>query len=181
MFFNVMGVRYVVLNSFKATNDLLERKGIITANRARLTMGGDLVGWNNATVFLQYGDTYRKHRKLFQQQLGTNNTVQKFYPVEEEEAKKFIRNLSKNPDDLIAHCRKYVDDHGLPCDHANVTFFGRAASSLILRISHGYRANEDGGAVVQMVDEAMKIFSTVMTPGRFLVDMLPFRTFHKPL
>ena len=120
MFFNVMGVRYVVLNSFKATNDLLEKKSIITANRARLTMGGDLVGWNDSTVFLQYGDTYRKHRKLFQRQIGTNNTIRAFYPVEEEEAKKFIRDLSKSPDDLIEHCGRYVDDHGLSCDRAIV-------------------------------------------------------------
>ena len=57
----------------------------------------------------------------------------------------------------------------------------RTASSIILKISHGYSVKDDGGALVEMADKAMHIFSTVMTPGRFLVDTLPICTFPEPL
>ncbi|KAF8444934.1 cytochrome P450 [Boletus edulis BED1] len=150
----VMGTRYVVLNSLKATNDLLEKKSAITSNRPHFTMGGDLVGWGNSTPFLPYGDTFRKHRKFLHQQIGTKSSLEAFYLAEEEEAKQFVRNVMKNPDDLVAHSR-------------------RTAASVILKISHGYSVKEDGDPLVEMADKAMHIFSIITTPGRFLVDMLP--------
>ena len=101
-----MGTRFVVLNSLKATNDLLEKKSAVTSNRPHFTMGCDLVGWSDSTGFLQYGDTYRKHRKFFQRQIGTKSSLEAFYSAEEEEAKQFARNVLKNPDNLIAHCRR---------------------------------------------------------------------------
>lgn len=104
--FKVMGTRYIALNSLKANTDLLEKKSAITSNRPHFTMGGDLVGWGDSMIFLQYGDTYRKHRKFFHQQIGTKSSLQAFYPAEEEEAKQFLRNVLRNPDDLVAHSRR---------------------------------------------------------------------------
>ena len=104
--FNVMGTRYVALNSFKANSDLLEKRSALTANRPHLTMGGDLVGWGDSTIFLQYGDTYRKHRKFFRRQTGTKSDLATFYPAGGEEAKQFVRNILKSPENLGAHCRR---------------------------------------------------------------------------
>ncbi|KAG6375607.1 cytochrome P450 [Boletus reticuloceps] len=150
----VMGMRYVVLNSLKATNDLLEKKSAITSNRPHFAMGGDLVGWGNSTLFLPYGDTHRKHRKFLHQQIGTKSSLEAFYLAEEEEAKQFVRNVLKNPDDLVAHSR-------------------RMAASVILKISYGYSVKEDGDPLVEMADKAMHNFSIITTPGRFLVGHTP--------
>ncbi|KAI9457273.1 cytochrome P450 [Boletus coccyginus] len=154
MSFDVMGVQYVILNSVKAVRDLLEKRSAVTPNRQHLTMGGELVGWKDFTVFLQYSDTLRKHRKFFHRQIGTKNGLEVFYPAEEQEARQLVRNLLKSPDNVIAHCR-------------------RMASSVILKVSHGYSVKGDGDPLVEMADKAMNIFSVVMTPGRFLVDALP--------
>jgi len=118
-----MGTQYVVLNSFKATKDLLEKQSGITSNRPHFTVAGDLIGWGSATGFLQYGDTHRKHRKLFGQHMRTKRSVVRFYPAEEAEAKQFVRDVLKDPDDLIAHCRRYV--HRLLSSCVNVTYFGQ--------------------------------------------------------
>ena len=100
-----MGTQYVVLNSHNAAKGLLEKKSAITSNRPRFTMGG-LVGWGDITGFLQHGDTHRKHRKLFHQYIGTKSSLEAFYPAEEAEARQFVRNVVKNPDDLLAHVRR---------------------------------------------------------------------------
>ncbi|KAF8547387.1 cytochrome P450 [Imleria badia] len=148
-----MGTRYVVLNTLKATNDVLE-KSAVTSNRPHFTMGGDLVGWGNSMIFLQYGDTYRKHRKFFHQQIGTRSSLEVFYLAEEERATQFLRNVLKNPDDIVVHSRG-------------------TAGSVILKISLGYSVKEDGDPLVEMANKAMHNFSVITTPGRFLVDMLP--------
>ncbi|KAI9571622.1 cytochrome P450 [Boletus coccyginus] len=110
MSFNVMGAHYVVLNSVKAIKDLLDKNSAVTSNRLQLTMGGELVGWKDSTVFLQYGDTYRKHRKFFHQQIGTKSSLEAFYSAEEEEARRLVRNVLKDPDNVIAHCCSVQDD-----------------------------------------------------------------------
>ena len=106
MTIRALGTRYVVLNSFKVTKDLLEQRSGITSNRPHFTVAGDLVGWGNATGFLQYGDVHRKHRKFFGRDVRTNNSIERFYPAEEAEAKRFIHDLFKSPDNLVVHCRK---------------------------------------------------------------------------
>ena len=111
--FKVLGTRYVVLNSHKANVDLFEKRSTVTSNRPHFTMAGDLIGWRSATAFLQYGDTHRKHRKFVHRQIGTKSSLQTFYPAEEEEVKKFLRNLLQSPDDVVGHCRRYGIDHPL--------------------------------------------------------------------
>lgn len=69
-------------------------------------MADDLIGWGDITGFLQHGDTHRKHRKLFHRYIGTKSSLQAFYPVDEAEAKQFVRNMLKNPDDLLVHVRR---------------------------------------------------------------------------
>ncbi|KAN0091438.1 Cytochrome P450 [Tylopilus felleus] len=151
---NVLGKQYIILNSFKVTNDLLERKSAITCNRPHFTIAGDLVGWSNATPFLQYGDTHRKHRKLFGQYIRAKSSLEAFYPAGEAEVKRFVIKVLKNPDDLIGHCR-------------------RTTASLIWKISHGYTVKDDADPFVDLANSAMRHIPEAMAPGRFLADFFP--------
>ena len=103
----LLSTRYIVLNSLKTTKDLLEKMSAITSDRPHFTMAGDLVGLGNATFFLEYGDTLRKHRKFFTRHIGANSSLVTFHPAEEAEARRFVINVLKNPDDLIAYCYRY--------------------------------------------------------------------------
>ena len=124
MCFRVLGTQYVVLNSLKAIKDILVKKSAITSNRPHLTLAFDLVGWGDATGFLQYGEAHRKHHKFFHRHIGAKSSLAMFYPAEEAEAKQFARDVLKNPDDLIAHCHRCGVDCPLS-DCANVTYVGQ--------------------------------------------------------
>lgn len=104
--FKVLGTRYIVLNSLKASVDLFEKKSALTGDRPHLTMACELVGWDNTVVFLPRGDKHRKHRKFFHQQIGTKSSLQSFHHSEQEEIKQFLRNTLKNPDDLLVECHR---------------------------------------------------------------------------
>lgn len=54
-------------------------------------------------------------------------------------------------------------------------------ASVILNVSHGYRVKEDGDPLVEMANKAMRNIAVVTSPGRFLVDLLPSRTFLESL
>ena len=115
--FKVLGTRYVVLNSFKASVDIFEKKPFGT-NRPPFTMAC-LAGWDNTTVLLPSGDVHQKHRKFLHRQIGTKSGIRAFYSAEEEEAKQLLCSILESPNDLIAHCRR-CDTDCLRGDHANI-------------------------------------------------------------
>ena len=51
------------------------------------------------------------------------------------------------------------------------------ACSVILKISHGYNIKGNRDPLIEMAEMAVDNLSEVVTPGRFLVDVLPFCTF----
>lgn len=48
------------------------------------------------------------------------------------------------------------------------------AGAIIMRIIHGYEAQENNDPFVKLADTAMEQFSLALTPGSHLVDVLPF-------
>ncbi|KAF9227082.1 cytochrome P450 [Gyrodon lividus] len=154
MSMNMFGTQYIILDSVKVVDDILEKRSSISSDRPHLTMGGDLVGWGDSLIFQQYGERFRQHRKFFHRQIGSRTSLATFYPVEEEETKRFLCNVLNNPDDLAGHVR-------------------RTAGAIILKISHGYSVKDGNDPFVEMADQAMVNFSLVTTPGGFLVDLIP--------
>ena len=55
----------------------------------------------------------------------------------------------------------------------------RAISANIIEVVYGRRIADDGDAYLAAVRKEIEIFSDVMTPGRYLVEVFPFLT-HLP-
>ena len=85
---------------------MLDKKSSIYSDRPVLQMGGELVGWKNTMVLLPYGDRFRRYRRMCHSLIGSAQTIQRFYPSEELEARRFLRRVLNKPADLSAHVRK---------------------------------------------------------------------------
>ncbi len=57
---------------------------------------------------MPYGAALRNYRKHIARLIGSANAVGKYFEVEEEETRKFLRRLSTSPSDLSVQLRKYV-------------------------------------------------------------------------
>lgn len=100
---------------------------------------------------------WRAIRKNMHQVLGTKADIVRFYPLQEVEARRFVLRLIKEPKKLLKHIRK-------------------EAGAIILNISYGYNVEpEEADPLVDLADEALAQFSTAAQPGRWMVDILPFR------
>ncbi|KAK7060191.1 hypothetical protein VNI00_000956 [Paramarasmius palmivorus] len=152
----VLGQTLVILNSFKAASDMLDKKSSIYSDRPVLQMGGELVGWKNTLALLPYGERFRRYRKLFHGLIGSHATVKRYHPTSEAETKMFLRRVLKSPSDLQSHIRK-------------------TTGAVILRISHGYEVKESDDPFIQLADLATEQFSLATSPGQFLVDVVPAR------
>ncbi|PPQ65600.1 hypothetical protein CVT26_000549 [Gymnopilus dilepis] len=150
----VLGQPLIILNSARMACAMLDKKSSIYSDRPVLQMGGELVGWKNTMVLLPYGDRFRRYRRMCHSLIGSAQTIQRFYPSEELEARRFLRRVLNKPADLSAHVRK-------------------TAGAVILRITHGYEVKETNDPFVELADKATEQFSLATAPGGFLVDLLP--------
>ncbi|KAH7889031.1 cytochrome P450 [Phlebopus sp. FC_14] len=151
---NVLGTPMIILNSAKGASNILDKNSAISSDRPQFVMGNELCGWKDVVTFMQNGDRLRQARKSFHRELGTKSSLSSFYPIQEEETRKFLARVLKAPECLADHIRK-------------------TAGAIILKISHGYTIREGSDPFVDMADRSMMNFSTVATPGAYLVDFIP--------
>jgi len=56
---SIMGTNYVVLNSYKAINAILEKQSIKCSDRPRLPFATDLVGLDKGMLYVNNNDRFR--------------------------------------------------------------------------------------------------------------------------
>jgi hypothetical protein len=118
-------------------------------------MGGELGGWNQTTVLLPYGESFRTHRRNLRLAMGTSASLKQFHHIEEAEVRKFLRRLLDNPENLMAAIRHML-------------------GAIILKISHGYEVRKEDDPLVALADKANSQFSSAILPGANLVDVISF-------
>jgi len=106
MHINVLGQDTIILNSSKAAFDLLDKRSAIYSNRPVLTMGGEMVGWNQILSLAQYGPRFREARKFVNRFVGTRASMDNFAPLQERETAKFLVRVMADPGSLVQQVRK---------------------------------------------------------------------------
>ncbi|KAK0222309.1 cytochrome P450 [Armillaria fumosa] len=112
---------------------------------------------SSTLALLPNGSVLRRQRKLMHSSFGAQ-AARKLLEVQEATALQLVRDLIDTPGNFDHHI-----DRRIVC--------------FILRITYGYEVEEDGDALVELVNPAMAEFSEVSAPGAFLVDQLPFLRF----
>lgn len=103
----VFGKPFIILNSYRTAYALLDKRSLIYSDRPKLVMAGQMMGWGEIIGLLPYGEEFRSHRKMFHSLFGSKATIRRFYPMEELEAKNFMRRLFDTPHNRVAHIRQY--------------------------------------------------------------------------
>lgn len=166
----------IVLNAREVAFDILDKKGAIYSERPVLQIAGERLGWNVISAFLPYGKELRTHRKHFSQLLGTNASIKRFHPIQEDEARRFAQCLLRSPNDLFQHIHQYACHHYtyLHVD-GSFTSYARAVASSLVRLAYGYDGCSNDARLFKLVKDGMDEFSQVLAPGAFLSDIMPIR------
>ncbi|KAJ7510489.1 cytochrome P450 [Mycena galericulata] len=147
------GSSIVVLSSMEAAEDLLGTRSAIYSDRPRLTMLNELVGGDFLFAFTKYGDTWRKHRRLFHQEFQPT-AAQHFHPQELKEAHNLARRLLDAPDDFSLHCHHVI-------------------GAIVMSIAYGLDVQPSDDKYLKAADATLRALSEAAVPGRFLVDLIP--------
>ncbi|KAJ6502263.1 cytochrome P450 [Mycena sanguinolenta] len=149
------GQTVVVLNSFKTAVEMLDKKSSNYSDRPVFQMGGELVGWDRSVALLSSRTPqFRWTRRNFHQLIGSQSSVKAFHPIEMEECRNFMQRLLQSPERLQSHVHL-------------------ASGALALRITYGYTVRDEKDPLIEIITNVMQEFSDSVTPGAFLVDLLP--------
>ncbi|KAI0179025.1 cytochrome P450 [Hypoxylon sp. FL1284] len=152
VYFNVLGNHMVVLNSQKAANELLDKRGANYQDRPRFVLF-EVMGWGLTLTFLPYGPRFRLHRSVLQTGF-TKTAVTNYRPIQEDEGRQAVARILKRPESWDFAIRRF-------------------ASAIVLRIGFGVIVRSDDDPFIKIASDANMATGGGGNPGTALVDYLP--------
>ncbi|KAI0762207.1 cytochrome P450 [Fomes fomentarius] len=150
---SVLGQSIIVLGSYKAACDLMEKRSANYSGRPDSIMI-PLVGLSCMFAFMNYGSEWRQHRRAFHQQMNSE-VVGRYEPVQLDATRALLQRILSSPKDLAAHLR-----------------FAFAAT--VLQLSYGIEIGEYNDKYYKMVERLTEVGEEIAIPGRFFVEALPW-------
>ena len=171
--FRVYNRSLVVLNTISAIQTLLNQRAELYSHRPMSWMYNVICGRGQTIFQISPTDaTHKTYRRLLQTELGVRGT--KIYAgIIQEELGNLVEGMRSNPARWVAHLQRY----GLAfilwrCVVSVLMWVSRNASAVIMKVAFGYTVKEDD-AFIAFADEASRISSRAMQPGKWLVDYYP--------
>ncbi|KAF9805377.1 hypothetical protein IEO21_09064 [Rhodonia placenta] len=101
---------FVFLNSLRATQDLMVKKGTIYSDRPRFVMWDDVYNLKPVTTSLKMNGDWREHRRWMQSALETDKALLGLHPLIRSSVDKLLVKLLNSPDAFFTHVRRYSSD-----------------------------------------------------------------------
>ncbi|KZV94618.1 cytochrome P450 [Exidia glandulosa HHB12029] len=152
--FRILTKHFIILNSFEAAVDLLNKRSAIYSNRPTFTMQGELMGWQWNTALIN-GDRWRAHRRILHHYLH-ESMAQNYRPIHARAVVQLLQAFLDTPEDFYQHIRRWAAAGTLP-------------------ISHGIDVTMDttGDHWINLADEAFDTIAAAGLPGAWAVDWIP--------
>ncbi|PPQ91909.1 hypothetical protein CVT25_001185, partial [Psilocybe cyanescens] len=123
------------------------------------------LGWDDYNIaLLRYGDEWRRYRKVCQQNFNLKAKVcqqnfnlkasRTYHPLQAREVRRFLQALHDAPEHFDAHSKRF-------------------SISLTMSMMYGYEVQSIEEPVVTMADEAIRLGSALLVPGRTLINIFP--------
>ncbi|TFK33557.1 cytochrome P450, partial [Crucibulum laeve] len=148
-----LGTHVIVLNRLQDAINLLEKRAHNYSDRPGLPMIS-LMGWEFNTGLMRYGDRWRLHRRIYQQNLRKRAAIE-YQPIQIKKVQQLLRALLATPDDFY--------------EHNKTVSVGITMASV-----YGYDVAPVKDHFVEVADEAMGISGKYIAPSAAAVNVLPW-------
>ncbi|CAE6365872.1 unnamed protein product [Rhizoctonia solani] len=126
VYLEILGQKILVLNSAKASSDLLDKRSALYSDRPSIPMLTDpsLMNWSRAVTITGYNDAWRSYRRILNNWLN-RRTVTRFNALQGQQARLLLQRLL----DATKHTQPFQGVH----DELLFT-----VGSLMLQVAYGY-------------------------------------------
>ncbi|KAJ3486355.1 hypothetical protein NLJ89_g11818 [Agrocybe chaxingu] len=153
MYLNIAGQSVIVLDSAEAVNELMEKRSSVYSGRARMPMINELMGWNFNFGFMQYGERWRRHRRLMHHAFHPSAAL-RFRPHTMRAARNLLNSFLDNPNDVLGNLRQM-------------------AGETIMSVAYGLEVKSKDDPYIKTAEKGVHPLVAAGVPGAFLVDTLP--------
>ncbi|KAF5384919.1 hypothetical protein D9615_001120 [Tricholomella constricta] len=144
----------IVVNSLKDAMALFEKRSRIYSDRPAVTMV-DLMGWDFNAGLIRYGDKWRRHRRLFQENFRKGASVN-YRPLQTREIHNLLQKLLLTPDSFMLHYRT-------------------VAAAIVMATMYDHDISEINlERFVTVAEQAVSKISDAFLPGAAAVNTFPF-------
>ncbi|KJA14789.1 hypothetical protein HYPSUDRAFT_48854 [Hypholoma sublateritium FD-334 SS-4] len=147
-----LGTHILVLNKLEDAIELLETRSYKYSDRPYSPII-DMVGLNGHVALMQYGNFWRLHKKVCQQNLR-EKASQLYYPIQLQKVRHFLKNLLETPDDFQRHNK--LLSVGIP-----------------LATMYGYDLEGVDDPYITAADESAFLVGQLLRPGGSLINVFP--------
>ncbi|KAJ8081651.1 hypothetical protein PM082_007497 [Marasmius tenuissimus] len=156
MYMEVLGRKMVVLGSLKAAQALLDSRSANYSCRPKFPVF-ELMGFRVHLALMQYGKSFLKHRRIFQQYFGAKESLA-FNHIIAEEARLLVKNL--------------ID--ATPGTHRH--FIHRYAVSNIMRAAFGHQIKSNDDVLLEIANGISDVYQSCGPVGNTPIDFFLGRT-----
>ncbi|EMD40157.1 hypothetical protein CERSUDRAFT_151145 [Gelatoporia subvermispora B] len=153
IFMRVFGMPMIVLNSLGGVVDLLEKRSSNYSDRLQAEMV-TLIGWNWTLGAMEYGQKWRRRRRIFHQHFN-QTAVRQYKPQIRLFSRQLLKRFYEEPEEFEHHIH-YV------------------LGANILSVAYGLEIAEKNDIHIIVAEKAMEAHVQVVIPGSFWVDFMPF-------
>ncbi|EMD36586.1 hypothetical protein CERSUDRAFT_84764 [Gelatoporia subvermispora B] len=144
----------IVLNSWSAARDLMEKRSWNYSGRPRLTLLVELMGWDSVVTHMQCDSRWRKHRKWIQDALQSKDSLSEHKPLHRRETYSFLHSIIESSEGIVPHIRRY-------------------AAAQMVDVAYGHQVTSLDDQFVQLAERATTETVLAGSPGSMLVDFFP--------
>ncbi|GLB43502.1 putative cytochrome p450 [Lyophyllum shimeji] len=144
----------IVVNTLKDAIALFDRRSQIYSDRPTSTMV-ELMGWEFNIALIPYGDKWRRHRRLFQQNFKKEASLT-YQPVQTRKIHEMLYSLLTDPEDYALHYKNL------------------AGAIVMATMFDKHISLADVNRFSTAVERAVAKLSEAFLPGAFAVNLFPF-------
>ncbi|KAH9478443.1 Cytochrome P450 monooxygenase [Psilocybe cubensis] len=149
-----LGNHVVILNKREDVDAILEQ-----SDRAKLYSDRPhvpifkIMGWEYNFAMLRYGDEWREHRKITNQNFNPQAAKQ-YQSLQLEKVGQLLQGLLDSPKDFLEHGKKF-------------------SIALTMAMMYGYEVKSIDDRAVSVAEEALALGTQLLTPGGTLINVIP--------
>ncbi|OAL28509.1 hypothetical protein AYO20_09457 [Fonsecaea nubica] len=143
----------IMLGTYQAAHELLNKRSHIYSSRPRAVMGGECLSRGLRTLLMPYGQQWRNHQRLQASYLNVR-VSQSYRGVQDLESKQLLYEFLSPGVDFVDRYHRY-------------------SSSVIFALAYGRRLPNGDEPEILAIDEVMKNFLYAARVGTWLVDAVP--------
>ncbi|KAK2460240.1 hypothetical protein APHAL10511_007629 [Amanita phalloides] len=151
---SALGTHIVVLHKMEDIVELIGRRSTIYSSRPWVPIT-DILGMDKVSLFMPYGEQWRKHRFFFQEGFG-KRAVPLYYPAIRDKVQIFLHILLTDPTRFQDHCKWFS-----------------AAVNMSVMFGHSVVVGETKDHYVSLAERLFAVATELMHPMSTLINAIP--------